>query len=146
MSYRRFAFAFAFVSAGVALLSACGLPGVGGQSGNTVQVTLTEYHVTLDRTSIPAGKVTFQIANTGSEKHELVILRTSLAAQSVPIDSSTNKATEEGDGVEHVDEIDGVPAGEQKSLTVDLKAGRYLLVCNYPGHFHDGMVVNLTVD
>jgi len=31
-------------------------------------------------------------------------------------------------------------------LTVDLKAGKYLLICNVPGHYGAGMWAEFTVD
>jgi uncharacterized cupredoxin-like copper-binding protein len=107
-------------------------------------VTLDEFHVQLDSTTIRSSKVTFQISNTGKEKHEFVILRTDLAANALPI-LDTGKVPEEGTGIAHVDEIDGVSPGQQRDLTVDLKPGTYLLVCNYPGHVHSGMAAFFVV-
>ena len=128
----------AVAGACLALMAACG---IGGNSdGATVGVKLDEYKLQLASTSIPAGKVTFQISNEGKEKHEFVILRTDLALMSLPIDTSANKVQEEATGIVHVDEIDGLGPGEQKNLALNMKPGRYLLVCNYPGHVHGGMV------
>ncbi|MGX7876784.1 sulfocyanin-like copper-binding protein [Mesorhizobium sp. ORM6] len=31
-------------------------------------------------------------------------------------------------------------------MTVDLKAGKYLLICNVPGHYGAGMWTEFTVD
>jgi len=127
------------------------LVGCGATAGNTasngqmIGVTLDEYHVRLEATSIPAGSVTFEVKNTGSEKHEFVILRTSDAPAALPTDPATNKVQEEATGIEHVDEIDGVAAGGLQDLTVKLTPGTYLIVCNYPGHVHAGMVATLTV-
>ena len=129
--------------ASLVLLAACGGGASQGAGGQTVGVTLDEYHVKLDAASIAAGKVTFQINNLGKEKHEFVILRTDLAPAALPIEG--DKVQEEASGVEHVDEIDGVDAGATRDLTVELKAGSYVLVCNYLGHVHGGMVTALTV-
>jgi uncharacterized cupredoxin-like copper-binding protein len=41
---------------------------------------------------------------------------------------------EEGEGVEHIDEIEGIPPGSSESLTVNLEAANYVLICNLPGH------------
>jgi uncharacterized cupredoxin-like copper-binding protein len=46
---------------------------------------------------------------------------------------------EDGQGVEHVDEVENVTPGATKQLAVDLKPGRYVLVCNIPGHYKLGM-------
>ena len=61
------------------VLSACGLGDVGG-GGREVGVTLDEYHVKLSEPSGSSGKVTFKVHNGGHEKHEFVILKTSLDA------------------------------------------------------------------
>jgi uncharacterized cupredoxin-like copper-binding protein len=129
--------------ASLVLLAACGGGAGQGTSGHTVGVTLDEYHVKLDAATIASGKVTFQINNLGKEKHEFVILRTDLTPATLPIEG--DKVQEEASGVEHVDEIDGVDAGATRDLTVELKAGSYVLVCNYLGHVHGGMVTTLTV-
>jgi len=124
------------------VMSACG---PGAQSGQpTVNVTLDEYHVQLSSDSIGASKVTFQITNSGHEKHEFVILRTDITPEALPV-TQTGKVTEEGTAIAHVDEIDGVSPGEKKTLTVDLKPGTYLLICNYPGHVHSGMAAFFVV-
>ena len=127
--------------AAVTALSACGVGDVGG--GPQVAVTLDEYHVKLSESSGSSGKVTFKVHNGGHEKHEFVILKTSLDAANLPEESS--KIKEDAAGVEHVSEIDGVDAAQDKNLTVDLKPGTYVFVCNIPGHAHQGMVARFTV-
>lgn len=137
----------AVVGVCLALVSACGsgsFPGAQSSSEPIVGVTLDEFQLQSDTTSVPAGTVTFRIKNTGKEKHEFVILRTDLAVSGISVDPNTNKVTEEGTGVQHVDELDGIDPDHHFDLAVDLKPGRYLLVCNYPGHVHQGMVAFLT--
>ena len=116
-----------------------------GGNGQTIGVTLDEYHVKLDATSIPAGTVTFEVKNTGAEKHEFVILRTDVAPSALPSDPAADKVQEETSGVQHVDEIDAVTPGGLQDLTVALTPGTYIIVCNYPGHAHAGMIATLTV-
>jgi uncharacterized cupredoxin-like copper-binding protein len=131
------------VGASALLLAACG--GGAGQStgGQTVGVTLDEFHLKLDSTSVAAGTVTFQVNNLGKEKHEFVILRTDLAPEALPI--AGDQIEEEASGVEHIDEIGGLNAGGTQDLTVNLKAGTYIVVCNFPGHVHGGMIQTLKV-
>jgi uncharacterized cupredoxin-like copper-binding protein len=108
-----------------------------------VGVTLGEFSLKTDVADVPAGKVTFAIKNTGAAKHEMVVLQTTDAT--LPIDSQTGKAAEEATGIKHVGEFDGLDAGTTKALTLDLTAGTYQLICNYPGHYHAGMVATLIV-
>ena len=122
-------------------LSACGLGDLTG--GRQVGVTLDEYHLLLSQSSASAGKLTFKVHNGGHEKHEFVILRTQLDPGSLP--EQAGKVNEDSPGVEHVDELDGVDAGKDRDLTVDLKPGTYIFVCNIVGHAHQGMVARFSV-
>ncbi len=107
-----------------------------------VKVTLSEMSVTLDRASVPAGPVVFDITNTGGAEHEFVILKTDIAQDKLPA-----KADEPGKAAEfgHVDEIDPVAAGATVALAVNLSAGNYVLLCNKPGHYAAGMHAAFTV-
>ena len=133
----------------VPLLTACGPTKIDG--------TLTTYTLTLSSNTAPAGKVTFHVTNTATDQnHEFVIFKTDLPEDQLPlIDSGDGNGTmqinEEGAGVEHIDEIpdSDLPPGASKDLTVDLPAGRYVIVCNLvtngTSHYHEGMHAVLTV-
>jgi hypothetical protein len=41
-------------------------------------------------------------------------------------------------------EIADLAPGKTGKLTVNLKAGTYLLICNQPGHYKDGMTAKVT--
>ena len=45
--------------------------------------------------------------------------------------------SEDGEGIEVVDEIEEVPVGETQELTVTLEAGNYVLLCNIYGEDED---------
>jgi uncharacterized cupredoxin-like copper-binding protein len=122
--------------------SGCGFGDLG--SGKTVEVSLDEYHVSVSDTVVPAGKVTFQVRNSGREKHEFVLLKTDIQPTALP-ENSEQKVDEEASGVKHVDELDGVDAGRTRSLTSQLQAGNYVLICNVPGHVAQGMFARFTV-
>jgi uncharacterized cupredoxin-like copper-binding protein len=126
-------------------LSACGLGDLTG--GQHVNVTLDEFHVTLSGGSVPTGKVTFDVHNGGGDKHEFVILRSDLSVSSLPDadGADAGKVQEEAPGIVHVSEIGGLAPGESRSLTVELKSGTYLLVCNLPNHVHSGMAARFLV-
>jgi uncharacterized cupredoxin-like copper-binding protein len=131
------------------LLTACG--------PQKVNVTLETYKLTLSENSASAGKVTFHVTNNATDqKHEFVIFKTDLPEDQLPLkDSGDGKGTmqinEEGAGVEHIAEIpdSDLPIGATKDLTVDLKPGRYVIVCNLVvnsvSHYHEGMRAVFTV-
>ena len=106
-------------------------------------VTLTEWSVTVAGT-IKAGKLKFMATNKGVAAHELLIFKSSLAASAFPLDKSGN-IIEEGVGVSLVSDADNIdPAGSQVR-SIDLTPGRYLFLCNIPGHFKAGMFTVVTV-
>jgi len=119
------------------LLSACG-----GDSGG-VGVTLADFSVTPDENSASAGDVTFDVTNDAEQSHEFVVIKTDLAEDQLPLDDEG--VDESADGVEVVDEIEDVGGGSEQSLTVNLDAGSYVLICNLPGHYAQGMHAAFTV-
>lgn len=123
--------------------SACGAitPAPGG-----VATTEQDFSITLGSSSGPAGSTTFNIANLGPSVHEFVIFKTDLAPDALPLDSAGTAVDEEGAGVTHVDEVEDVAAcSTDKSLTVDLEAGSYVLICNITSHYGLGMRAPFTV-
>lgn len=102
-----------------------------------------EFSFTLDKTSAPAGAVVFNIENVGEVEHEFEIVKTDLAADALPVEA--NKADVEAGGGEEIDEVEDIAVGAKVALEVDLEPGKYLIVCNLPGHYADGMVIPFEV-
>ena len=108
----------------------------------TVASVLSEWAVTADPTTVPAGEVTFEVSNTGAIPHELAIVHTDLAADALPVaDGVVNEA--ELDVVGRVEEFAG---GAESSGTFELEAGSYVLICNIPAHYSQGMHAAFTVE
>jgi uncharacterized cupredoxin-like copper-binding protein len=124
---------------------------IGGNGGPTdVAVTLQEFSVNPDTTSVPAGTVNFIVANIGPEdEHEMVVIRTDLDPGDLPT-TADGSVDEAGAGIEIVDEIEQFPFGETRTLTLDLAAGNYVLICNVveedEAHYTFGMRVGFTVE
>lgn len=135
MSIRR---GLATLFAGALLL----LPACGGNGG--IGVTLADYTVTPDESSASAGDVTFDVTNDAEQTHEFVVFKTDLAEDQLPTNEDGD-VDEEGEGVELVDEIEDIEGGSSESLTVNLDAGNYVLICNLPGHYRQGMHASFTV-
>ncbi len=135
--------------AGVLTVTGCGStapPNTGGTTASNpaINVDLGEYAIGIDRSVVPAGTVTFNVSNDGVTSHEMVLLKSDLAAGALPI-GADGKALENAEGIEHVGEVDVMGAGKHKTLTISLKPGSYVLICNVPGHYHLGMETRLTV-
>jgi len=115
----------------------------------TVSVELKEGSVTPDKRSIShAGRVIFKVKNTGTVAHEMVILKTDIPADALPV--AEGKVKEEAAG-KVIDEIEEFPPNTEKQITLDLSAGRYVLFCNVlesgqtEGHYQKGMRAAFTV-
>lgn len=61
----------------------------------------------------------------------------------LPYIAGENRVDEEAAG--DLGEVADLDAGKSGSLTLDLRPGIYVLVCNIPGHFMAGMWTTLTV-
>lgn len=127
----------------VVLLAACGGAGTtGARSGGSVAVKLSDNAISLDQSSLNAGKVLFRITNAGSIEHEFAVLKTVLGADKLPANpDKPGKVKEDG----NVGEVEGVAVKETKDLSLDLQPGQYVLICNLPDHYGLGMHVAFTV-
>lgn len=115
----------------------------GGGEATTVQTTLTEFKVELDPTSAEAGEITFETENAGAIPHQLTVIKTDLEPDALPV---KDNGTVDLDQVEAVGEIDEFPAGETESGTFTLEAGKYVVICDVPGHYQGGMHAPFTVE
>lgn len=143
----------------VALVSVTGCTG-GGSSpsastaadANVVEVALVEWGVVPSVESAPSGDVTFQVTNDGpADVHEFVVLKTDLDPAELPTDEQ-GAVTEDGEGIEVIDEIEDIPVGETQELAVTLEAGNYVLLCNIysedenEAHYAEGMRTAFAVE
>jgi uncharacterized cupredoxin-like copper-binding protein len=98
----------------------------------TVRVTEKEFTLKPSPTSAKPGPVTFVVKNAGKLDHEFIVLKTNLAPAKLPLKGT--KAAEPG----RVGKIPKFKPGATKRLTLDLKAGKYVLICNVPTHYKAG--------
>ena len=114
--------------------------------GGGVGATLADFSITLDANSAEAGEVTFDVTNEADQTHEFVVLKTDIAEDQLPTDDAGD-VDEAGDpGIELIDEIEDIAGGATPTLTVNLEAGNYVLICNLPGHYAEGMHASFTVN
>ncbi len=120
------------------MISACGEggePPSGSESAATepaavveevlVEIDMDEYTVLMDAT-LPAGPVTFRLANKGFEEHNLLF---------VLVESdSTVWETERR-----------LAPGERRTVTLEFAPGEYKAVCNFSGHEDRGMFTGFVV-
>jgi uncharacterized cupredoxin-like copper-binding protein len=106
-------------------------------------ISLYEWKV-IAATTLKAGKASFTISNFGAVPHELLVFKSDRAPSAYPTDAAGN-IKEEGAGVTLVSDGENIAPGGSQKRAVDLKAGKYLFVCNIPGHFKAGMFTVVTV-
>ena len=102
----------------------------------------THMFIDLSQPFAAQGAVTFVVTNEGTQTHEFVVLRTDAAAGSFPIvsfEGEPNRIDEDAKGLTNVGETGDMEPGATMSLTIDLSAGHYAVVCNLAGHYAMGM-------
>jgi uncharacterized cupredoxin-like copper-binding protein len=100
--------------------------------------------VRLSTNSVKAGTVVFDVSNDSKETiHEMLVIPLVDGRQGPPVDEKEAKIDEEGAG--DLGEVSELEPGKRGKLKLDLKQGRYLLTCNIPGHYMNGMWSILTV-
>ncbi len=111
----------------------------GAMAASTVNVSLwndgTNMAIKLDKTTVPAGKVTFDGKNTSTDDtvHEMLIIKVDSKLPNLPYDANADVVPE--DKIDSLGEISEIKPGQEGKLTLDLKPGTYLLFCNQPEHF-----------
>jgi uncharacterized cupredoxin-like copper-binding protein len=100
--------------------------------------------IVLDRRSVPAGKVTFHSVNRSKDLvHELLVVLPKPGQTVLPYDEKKAEVVESR--IRVLGEIDDLHPGASGTMTLDLKPGSYILLCNQPGHYKAGMHTKLSV-
>ncbi len=139
MNRRSGAVGFAVLAALTVGLGAAGAAPARSQAPSSVGVVLTEWKLVPSATSVRAGKVTFRVRNDGAIEHELVVLRTDLHHHVLPVKRAV--AVETG----KLGRTAKIAAGQERVLTLSLKPGKYVLLCNLLGHYKAGQYAALRV-
>jgi len=94
--------------------------------------------IKLDSASAPAGVVTFKVTNSSKDTiHEMIVMYLADPSKPLPYVDSEERVDEDKAGDKG--EVSELDPGASGSLTVPLQPGKYLLICNVPGHYAAGM-------
>jgi len=105
--------------------------------------SIAHMHLVVEPGALKPGRVTIQAENQSKTLvHEVIVVRDS-GAKELPFDTKQNRVIEAR--IRSLGEIADLAPGKTGKLTVNLKAGTYLLICNQPGHYKDGMTAKVTV-
>ena len=105
------------------------------------KLTLTEYQINSALQYIAKGKSTFVAKNTGTVKHEVVVVRGNDPA-SLPTKPDGSVDEDQIPKSNKVGETGNVKAGKTKSKTFKLSTGSYILFCNIIDTQPDGSQIS----
>ena len=101
------------------------------------------FQIQMSQTSAQAGPITFHIVNGADDMlHEFIIIQTDAPAGELPSDES-GRVIE--DAVTIITAAEDIPPSNSRDIRVNLAAGHYVMICNLPGHYQQGMRVDFTV-
>jgi len=109
----------------------------------TLDVVMKDFAIEPSIATASPGMIMFNIENQGMLAHDFYVIRTGLAPDALPVDSAAFQVK-----VSELDVVKYQPAfaaGANVQVTVDLSAGRYVLICNIASHYQAGSRVAFTV-
>jgi len=109
---------------------------------STVRVFERDFHIRVVHGRITAGTVVFRVTNRGPDEHEFIVVRTD---GSLPMRADGITLDEDALEKSILGAIEPAPAGKTNVLRLQLKPGRYALICNMFGHYMGGMHAALVV-
>ena len=135
---------------GLAAVAACG--GGGGEPSSAgqaaapaaegkIEVTLTEWSMKPSAAAVKAGNVSFTVTNKGATPHELAVVKTDLAADKLPV---VGAAVDEK-ALTILGRTANLDAGKSETKAFELQPGKYILLCNLPAHYGQGLRAPVTV-
>ena len=132
----------------IVLACAASLAAVGCSSSSSsagteggVAVTEQDFSIAASPSSAPAGEVSFDITNNGPAAHEFLVVKSDEDPGSLTVKDGIVPE----DSLDLIDEQEDIAPSTTATLTVDLEAGSYILMCNVNGHYQQGMHAGFTV-
>jgi uncharacterized cupredoxin-like copper-binding protein len=119
--------------------------GMGMGMGMRVNMKMAVMGIDVDKGTVPAGKVTFEVSNASKEiQHEMLVSPIATEDTVLPFVENENRVDEQKSG--DLGEVSELDPGKSGALTLDLKPGLYILYCNIPAHYMMGMWTVLKVE
>lgn len=115
-----------------------------GRASETIHVRLMDNAIQIDTDTTRAGNVTFEVSNEtkSNTQHEFVVLRTDNDEARLPVHNG--QVTESR--FRKMGEVEDLDKHSTKRLSLKLAPGRYVLICNRPGHYEMGMHKSFVVE
>ncbi len=131
------------------------------QSDHDFDIVMREGSIELEAASLAPGKQVVEVLNDGRGQHEVVVVRTDLAADELPVGLhgvSIALATEHGGklvigedhlGLGHVHRIGAITgqlSGDRNRYQVSLRPGHYVVYCQIASHYLVDEYAEFTVE
>ncbi|MGN6796521.1 MAG: hypothetical protein ACTHKS_00065 [Gaiellaceae bacterium] len=141
---RRPPLALLAIAIGLAMIAAAVVARANASSKgpSIVRVSERDFHITLVHGRVSPGTVVFRITNRGPDEHEFIVIH---AEGGLPMRPDGITLDEDTLEKRIVGSVEPAPAGETHDLRLQLKSGRYAVVCNMFGHYMGGMHASLVV-
>ncbi|MBI3744022.1 MAG: hypothetical protein HY261_07045 [Chloroflexi bacterium] len=136
---RKLLLVLAGAAAVVLVLAACSREQV---NPSYSEARISEWKIVMEPESIQPGKATIRAINQGQQLHDIIILKTDLPDDKLPVTGFEVDLAKAG---EVIDKISQVPSGKAQSLFHELPAGHYVILDNLPGHYQAGNHASLFV-
>ena len=110
-----------------------------------IAVVEKDFSIRATPPTVKGGLVDFTVANAGPSAHEFLIFRADQAPDALPT-GSDGRVDESSDQITKVfDSGDNIAANGSEVFHAALTPGKYVMVCNLPGHYKAGMHEAFTV-
>lgn len=107
----------------------------------TTDPSIGHMRIIVDQATVKPGRVRFEAVNESKTlTHEVIVVHQD---GKLPFDARHDRVDEHD--IRRLGEIPELTPGKTGELTLNLGPGTYVMFCNEPGHYHDGMVANLVV-
>ena len=113
----------------IALLAACGSSGEAGAASEDIAITAGDTTCDVAKTSLSAGKHTFDVTNKGNDVTEVYVY---------------GRSSSDGDFDKVIGEVENIAPQTSRDFPVTLSGGEYEIACK-PGQQGDGIRTKLTV-
>ena len=130
------------VAIGAIALATVGCSSSSSSAEGGIGVTEQDFSIAVSPSSAAGGEVSFNITNNGPTTHEFLIVKSDEDPASLQVDKDDIVPE---DSLDVVDEQEDIAPGTAPTLTADLEAGSYILMCNRPPHYEQGMHTGFTV-
>jgi uncharacterized cupredoxin-like copper-binding protein len=105
--------------------------------------SVSRMEIVLDRHTVKAGEITLKAINRSKTLvHEVLVLHD---PGKTPLPYNSKDAEVDERKIRSLGEVGDLPPGRSGTLSLVLTPGQYLLFCNEPGHYADGMKTTLVV-